>query len=44
MVMLKVLHSIKDLERLYVPRNEGGRGPARIEDNFNTTQGLCKKV
>ena len=35
--MQKVLHPKDDVDRLYVSRKEGGRGFARIEDNFDAS-------
>ena len=37
MTMHKALHPRDDVDRLYVPRKEGGRGLARIEDSFDTS-------
>ena len=37
MIRHKVLHPSDDVDRLYVSRNEGGRGHARIEDSVNTS-------
>ena len=37
MTMHKALHSRDDVDRLYVPRKEGGRGLAGIEDSVDTT-------
>ena len=35
MPMHKALHSKDDVDRLYVPRKEGGRGLASIEDSVD---------
>ena len=35
--MHKALHPRDDVDRLYVPRKEGGRGLASIEDNVDTS-------
>ena len=35
--MHKALHPRPDVERLYVPRKEGGRGLANIEDSVDTS-------
>ena len=35
--MHKALHPRDDLDRLYVPRKEGGRGLASIEDSVETS-------
>ena len=37
MTMHKALHPRDDVDRLYVPRKEGGRGLASIEDNVDTS-------
>ena len=37
MTMHKALHPRDDVERLYVPRKEGGRGFASIEDSVDTS-------
>ena len=37
MTMHKALHAKDDVERLYVPREEGGRGLASIEDSVDTS-------
>ena len=37
MTMHKALHPGDDVDRLYVPRKEGGRGLANIEDNVNAS-------
>ena len=37
MTMHKALHPRDDMDRLYVPRKEGGRGLASIEDSINTS-------
>ena len=37
MTMLKALHPRDDIDRLYVPRKEGGRGIASIEDSVDTS-------
>ena len=37
MTMRKVLHPRDDVDRLYVPRKEGGRGLACIEDSVDTS-------
>ena len=37
MTMHKVLHPRDDVERLYVPRKEGGRGLASIEDSVDAS-------
>ena len=37
MTMHKALHPIDDVDRLYVPRKEGGRGLASIEDSIDTS-------
>ena len=37
MTMHKALHPRDDVDRLYVPRNEGGRGLASIEDSVDTS-------
>ena len=36
MTMHKALHPRDDVDRLYVPRKEGGRGLASIEDSVET--------
>ena len=36
MTMHKALHPRDDVDRLYVPRKEGGRGLASIEDSVDT--------
>ena len=36
MTMHKALHPRDDVDRLYVPRKEGGRGLACIEDSVDT--------
>ena len=36
MTMHKALHPRDDGDRLYVPRKEGGRGLASIEDSVDT--------
>ena len=38
MTMHKALHSRDDVDRLHVPRKEGGRGLASIEDNVDTSK------
>ena len=35
MTMHKVLHPSDEVDRLYVPRKEGGRGLASIEDSID---------
>ena len=35
MTMYKALHPKDDVDRLYVPRKEGGRGITSIEDNID---------
>ena len=35
--MLKALHSRDDVDRLYVPRNEVGRGLVSIEDSVDSS-------
>ena len=35
--MHKTLHPKDDVDRLYVPRKEGGRGMARIEDSIDVS-------
>ena len=35
MTMHKALHLREDVDRLYVSRKEGGRGPASIEDSVD---------
>ena len=35
--MHKALHPRDEVDRLYVPRKEGGRGLARIEDSADTS-------
>ena len=35
MTMHKALHPTTDVDRLYVPRKEGGRGLANIEDSVD---------
>ena len=37
MTMHKTLHPRDDVDRLYVPRKEGGRGLASIEDSVDTS-------
>ena len=37
MTMHKAVHSIDDVERLYVSRKEGGRGLANIEDSVDSS-------
>ena len=37
MTMHKALHSRDDVDRLYVPRKEGGRGLASIEDSVDAS-------
>ena len=37
MTMHKTLHPRDDVDRLYVPRKEGGRGLASIEDSVETS-------
>ena len=37
MTMHKALHPRNDVDRLYVPRKEGGRGLASIEDSVDTS-------
>ena len=37
MTMHKALHPRDDVDRLYVSRKEGGRGPASIEDSVDTS-------
>ena len=37
MTMHKALHSRDYVDRLYVPRKEGGRGLASIEDSIDTS-------
>ena len=37
MTMHKALHPKNDVDRLYVPRKEGGRGLASIEDSVDTS-------
>ena len=37
MTMHKALHPRDDVDRLYVPRKEGGRGHASIEDSVDTS-------
>ena len=37
MTMHKALHPRDDIDRVYVPRKEGGRGLASIEDSVNTS-------
>ena len=37
MTMHKALHPKDDVDRLYVPRKEGGRGLASIEDSVDTS-------
>ena len=37
MTMLKALHPRDDVDRLYVPRKEGGRGLASIVDSVDTS-------
>ena len=37
MTMHKTLHPKDDVDRLYVPRKEGGRGLASIEDSVDTS-------
>ena len=37
MAMHKALHPRDDIDRLYVPRKEGGRGLASIEDNVDSS-------
>ena len=37
MTMHKALHPRDDVDRLYVPRREGGRGLASIEDSVDTS-------
>ena len=37
MTMHKALHPRDDVDRLYVPRKEGGRGLASIEDSVDTS-------
>ena len=37
MTMHKALHPRDDVDRLYVPRKEGRRGLARIEDSVDTS-------
>ena len=37
MIIPKVLHPRDDVDRLYVPRKEGGRGLASIEDNVDAS-------
>ena len=37
MTMHKALHPRDDVGRLYLPRNEGGRGLASIEDSVDTS-------
>ena len=38
MTMHKALHLRDDVDRLYVPRKEGGRGLASIEDSIDTSK------
>ena len=39
----RIHHRKADVERLYVPRREGGRGLMQLEMSFKTTTlGLCK--
>ena len=35
--MHKALHPRDDVDKLYAPRKEGGRGLANIEDSFDTS-------
>ena len=37
MIMHKALHHRDDIDRLYVSRKEGGRGPASIEDSVDAS-------
>ena len=37
MTMHKALHPRDDVDRLYVPRKEGGKGLASIEDSVDTS-------
>ena len=37
MTMHKALHPRDDVDRLYVSRKEGRRGPTSIEDNFHAS-------
>ena len=37
MAMHKALHLRDDVDRLYVPRKEGGRGLASIEESVDTS-------
>ena len=37
MTMLKALHPKDDIDKLYVPRKEGGRGFASMEDSVDTS-------
>ena len=37
MTMHKALHLRDDVDRLYVSRKEGGRGPASIEENVDAS-------
>ena len=37
MTMHKALHPRDDVDRLYVPRKEGGRGLASIENSIDTS-------
>ena len=37
MIMHKALHPKDDVDRLYVPRKEGGRGLASVEDRVDTS-------
>ena len=37
MTMLEALHPRDDVDRLYVPRKEGGRGLVSIEDSVYTS-------
>ena len=37
MTMHKALHPRDDVDRLYIPRKEGGRGLASIEDSVDTS-------
>ena len=37
MTMHEVLHPRDDVDRLYIPRKEGGRGLASIEDSVDTS-------
>ena len=37
MTIHKALHARDDVDRLYVPRKEGGRGLSNIEDSVDTS-------